>query len=91
MRHCCKYPDQRVTSSLLETSQSTRLTLVLNRVQFHTVIGQLTLLGGQPLRREWEVRQNEIADKSTIRRVVLVNKCKDPRIGFDIRDECKLT
>lgn len=73
MRHCCKYPNQRITGSLLETSQSTRLTLVLNRVQFHTIISQLTLLWGQPLRREWEIRQNKIADKSTICRVILVN------------------
>lgn len=72
MRHSCKYPDQRITSCLFETSQSACLTLVLNRVQLHTVIGQLALLGRQPLRREWEIWQNEIADKSTIRRTMLV-------------------
>lgn len=74
VRHCCKYPDQRITSSLLETSQSACLTLILNCVQLHTVVGQLALFGGQPLRREWEIRQNEIADKSTIRSVTLVTQ-----------------
>lgn len=72
--HGRKYPDKRIAGCLLETSQSTRLTLVLNSIQFHTVISQLALIGCQPLCREWEVWQEEKPDKGTIRSVALVHE-----------------
>lgn len=72
MRHRCEYPNQGIAGCLLETSQCAGLTLVLNCVQFHPAVGQLALLGSQPLRSEREVWQNEIADESTTGRVMLV-------------------
>lgn len=56
MCHRCEHPNKRITSCLFETGQSARLTLVLNNVQLHTVVGQLAFLLSQPLRREWEIR-----------------------------------
>ncbi|KAI6749917.1 hypothetical protein HG531_007182 [Fusarium graminearum] len=64
MSHGTEDPDKRVLGSLLQTLHGASLTLVADSIEFHTVVGQLSLLLSQPSGSKREIGKDEVSDNS---------------------------